>query len=107
MTHHKLVSDEDKYIVLACDGLFDVFTNQQCTKWIHTNEQNKESLQALTDKLCNDAIYVRKSKDNVSVLILCINYNQQPLDEEDEEQKISPKKHKFHVVMESDENNNV
>jgi len=107
ITHQKLRMAEDKFIVLACDGLFDVFSNEQCTKWIKENAQNKDtnSLQKITEKLCNDAIYVRKSKDNVSVMILCIAYTENDSDEDvDEEQKISPKKHKFHVVMESDDN---
>eukprot|EP01084_Bolivina_argentea_P029854 55386_1 len=40
ITHHKLILDEDKYIILACDGLYDVFTNEQCTEWINNNNNN-------------------------------------------------------------------
>merc|ERR1719410_2057460 len=107
VTHRKLVRNEDKFIVLACDGLFDVFSNQQCMQWMDENmetDATTDALQKITDKLCNDAIYVRKSKDNVSVLILCIDYSEEEIIKEDEEQKLSPKKHKFHVVMESDDN---
>eukprot|EP01083_Nonionella_stella_P227159 806184_1 len=74
ITHHKLILDEDKYIILACDGLYDVFTNEQCTEWINNNNNNN-NMQQITDKICHDAIHVRKSKDNVSVLILRIDYN--------------------------------
>ena len=27
--------DEDEYLVLACDGIWDVFSNEEAGKWIH------------------------------------------------------------------------
>jgi len=77
VTHHKLALDEDKFIVVACDGLFDVFSNQECVEWFRQNVQmindKKDGLQAMTHKLCNEAIDERESLDNVSVCVICIN----------------------------------
>ena len=74
ITHRKLSLGEDKYIVLACDGLYDVFTNKQCMEWLNENNSNQEDmLQEITEKMCHDAIHVRKSKDNVSILIIRID----------------------------------
>eukprot|EP01084_Bolivina_argentea_P221754 375522_1 len=76
ITYHKINKNEgDKYIMLACDGLYDVFTNEQCMQWLQTNnnfnqnqQENKQYLQTLTNKLGHDAIHVRKSKDNVTLI---------------------------------------
>jgi len=73
VTHHKVTIDEDNVIVLACDGLYDVFSNEQCMEWMRTNRGNI-STQKLAEKLCYDAIYVRKSKDNVSILIIQLDH---------------------------------
>jgi len=78
VTHHKVTLNEDKYIILACDGLYDVFTNKQCMEWLrkNTSKSHDNVVQKLTEKLCHDTIYVRKSKDNVSILIMRIDHHQ-------------------------------
>ena len=76
VTHHRVAVEEDKFIVLACDGLYDVFSNEQCMEWMKENNLKSMTTQKLTDKLCNDAIYVRKSKDNVSILIIRLDHRE-------------------------------
>jgi len=76
VTHHKVIIDHDSVIVLACDGLYDVFSNEQCMEWMKENNTPSMTTQKLTDKLCNDAIYVRKSRDNVSILIIRLDHRE-------------------------------
>lgn len=82
ITHHKLILNEDKYIILACDGLFDVFTNEQCMDWLLKNTTNSHNdiIQDIADKLCHDSIYVRKTKDNVSIIIIRIDHDEIEID---------------------------
>lgn len=70
ITHHKVNLDEDNTIVLACDGLFDVFTNSQCMHWMQQNDSPAMATKELANKLCYEAIEERRSGDNVSVLII-------------------------------------
>jgi len=79
VTRHRVTLGEDALIVLACDGLYDVFSNRQCMEWVQRNSGDgleQPTAQRLADKLCDDAIFVRKSKDNVSVLIIRLDHRQ-------------------------------
>jgi len=89
VTHHKLVANQDKYIILACDGLYDVFSNEQCMKWLHSHtdgEAHNDSMQSVTEQLAYDSIYVRRTKDNVSILILRLDAYPSKLQESSDEQ---------------------
>ena len=72
ITHFKL-NNNDKYILLGCDGLFDVFTNNDITKFISNGINSHSSLNNLCQNICNHAINVRKSKDNVSTILIKFN----------------------------------
>jgi len=85
ITHHKVALDKDKSVVLACDGLYDVFSNQQCMEWMREMNTTSMTTQKLTEKLCNDAIYVRKSKDNVSILIIQLDHCEVAIEPQEEE----------------------
>jgi len=80
ITHHKLTLNEDKYIIVACDGLYDVFTNEQCMEWLSGNINEDMSMQDVTDKLCHTSIYDRKTKDNVSIIIIKIDSHEVEVD---------------------------
>ena len=83
VTHHKLILNEDKYVIVACDGLYDVFTNEQCMEWLNENiDTNISSMQDITDKLVHTAIYDRKTKDNVSIIIMRIDENEVFIDDD-------------------------
>eukprot|EP00486_Rosalina_sp_Unknown_P016701 CAMPEP_0201578948 /NCGR_PEP_ID=MMETSP0190_2-20130828/26110_1 /ASSEMBLY_ACC=CAM_ASM_000263 /TAXON_ID=37353 /ORGANISM="Rosalina sp." /LENGTH=535 /DNA_ID=CAMNT_0048012699 /DNA_START=79 /DNA_END=1686 /DNA_ORIENTATION=- len=80
ITHHKLTFNEDKFVIVACDGLYDVFTNEQCMQWLEKNSNDSISMQDLTDKLCHTSIYDRKTKDNVSIIIVKIDHHEVEVD---------------------------
>jgi len=71
---------EDEFIVVACDGLFDVFTSQQCVDYIRDKlaenqimEQDPQKVaKELVFEAINNATTRKKHSDNVSVIIVCL-----------------------------------
>jgi serine/threonine protein phosphatase PrpC len=70
------ISSTDKFLVIACDGLWDVFTNQEVTEYIlnemkndYKYEAHKSTKNNIAFKLATDAIN-KGSTDNISVMIL-------------------------------------
>jgi protein phosphatase 1B len=63
-------ADEDEFLVLACDGIWDVFTNEECGAWIRdTVSSGCASLRDLCEELLDEGLK-RGSKDNMSVVIV-------------------------------------
>jgi len=83
ITHHTLAPTTAKrrqYIVLACDGLFDVFSNEQCMEWLLMQLIETRDVQTIAERLCRDAIQVRRSKDNVSILLVHVDADETELE---------------------------
>jgi hypothetical protein len=78
---------DDKFIVLACDGIWDVLSNQDVVNFIieYFNELKKKgktinNLKGKSDnniacKLAEYAINVKKSSDNISIIIIFLKDN--------------------------------
>jgi serine/threonine protein phosphatase PrpC len=68
------IKPNDKFIILACDGLWDVMTNQQVIDFILSNcyKNNKRinKTKNIAQLLAKHAINTLKSTDNVSVIIV-------------------------------------
>jgi len=67
-------SKNDKFMLIACDGVFDVFSNQEAIDAVHDlyvsidqNESSKE--QKITAALVNSAVD-KGSTDNVSAIVI-------------------------------------
>eukprot|EP00633_Aureoumbra_lagunensis_P002331 CAMPEP_0197298076 /NCGR_PEP_ID=MMETSP0890-20130614/42613_1 /TAXON_ID=44058 ORGANISM="Aureoumbra lagunensis, Strain CCMP1510" /NCGR_SAMPLE_ID=MMETSP0890 /ASSEMBLY_ACC=CAM_ASM_000533 /LENGTH=564 /DNA_ID=CAMNT_0042775581 /DNA_START=317 /DNA_END=2011 /DNA_ORIENTATION=+ len=67
-------SDKDDFILLASDGLFDVFSNDEAVHFVHNQLKTKDPQQA-AEALVTGAIHDRGSRDNVTVLILDLREN--------------------------------
>jgi serine/threonine protein phosphatase PrpC len=71
------IDDNDKFIILACDGLWDVFDNQSAVDFVLHEMKNNYKYNIITNslknniamKLASDAIK-RGSTDNVSCMVL-------------------------------------
>jgi len=74
--HHK-ITEHDAYLVLACDGLFDVYQNEEVQTYVNEikNSDPNLTLNEIAKQLVNDAINVRHSGDNVSTIIVKLNIN--------------------------------
>jgi serine/threonine protein phosphatase PrpC len=74
------INSNDKFLVLGCDGLWDVFSNQDVVDFILTEMTNDYKYNIFTtnlknniaNKLATEAIK-RGSTDNISVMILFFN----------------------------------
>jgi hypothetical protein len=62
---------EGSFLFLACDGIWDVFTNEEITTLI-TEELKSESinLQEISERIIDQTIVKKNSKDNCSVIIV-------------------------------------
>lgn len=68
-----ILSNADEFLLLACDGLFDVFRSQDAIalarqELIAHRGEPAEVARILSDQ----AIRVRRSRDNVSILIIIL-----------------------------------
>jgi serine/threonine protein phosphatase PrpC len=71
--HPQVLSHQDEFLLLACDGLFDVFRSQDAIalarqELIAHRGEPAEVARILSDQ----AIRVRRSRDNVSILIIVL-----------------------------------
>jgi serine/threonine protein phosphatase PrpC len=62
----------DRFIVLACDGLWDVMENQEVVDFVISQIKSESQLKStnMAKILANYAINTKKSTDNVSVIII-------------------------------------
>lgn len=74
--NYKLTKD-DKFIILGCDGLWDVLTNQEAVNFVisrafdvNTGNKNKEITSENISKLLAEYAIKKGSTDNVTVIIV-------------------------------------
>eukprot|EP01033_Poteriospumella_lacustris_P007324 gene7324-5271_t len=67
------IQDNDQFLLLACDGLFDVFTPEEVVTFVRTNMEKHGDTQRCCQQLTYDAIRKRNSRDNVSVILIILN----------------------------------
>lgn len=68
--HKFALTNKDNYIVLACDGLWDVMSNQEVINFINNKLKNNTDLNLIAKQLVEHAIYELHSSDNVTVFIV-------------------------------------
>jgi len=69
--HVRLTQTTD-FILLACDGLYDVFTNDEVVTFINTRIDKEVVLETIANELVEEAID-RGSTDNITVVIVKFN----------------------------------
>jgi protein phosphatase len=67
------VTDHDQFFLLACDGLFDVFTPEDVIAFVRSNMEEHGDTQRCCQNLTFEAIRKRNSRDNVSVILIILN----------------------------------
>ena len=63
------------YFVIASDGLYDVMTNTEIVNFINYHIDKNLKLKDISKKLVQYAINNKHSSDNVSVIIVLLNYH--------------------------------
>ncbi|KAL6065508.1 protein-serine/threonine phosphatase [Balamuthia mandrillaris] len=67
------VTDDLEFLLLACDGVWDVFSNDDAVKVVRKAlKRNGGDANAAAEALTNEA-YERKSTDNISALVVVLN----------------------------------
>eukprot|EP00742_Colponemidia_sp_Colp-10_P003389 GILJ01003609.1.p1 GENE.GILJ01003609.1~~GILJ01003609.1.p1 ORF type:complete len:518 (+),score=70.65 GILJ01003609.1:79-1632(+) len=68
---------EDEFVLIACDGLFDVFSSQDAVDFIRHRLASmpvcEQDPQRVVKEIVNEAIHTRRSRDNVSAIIVTLN----------------------------------
>jgi len=67
------LTDEDHFILLACDGLFDVFQSTEVVDYIKQEMGKHHDSQRTCENLSHTAIHQRVAHDNVSIVLLMLN----------------------------------
>jgi len=65
----------DEFILLACDGLFDVMSSQQVVTFVRARIAEGMNEEAAAVALANHAIETLGSLDNVTVILIGLNWN--------------------------------
>lgn len=71
------ISPQDEFIVLGCDGLFEVMEPQQVVDYVRTKLELHGDVQHACEELVSHAINMG-STDNVSAIIVCFNQDPAP-----------------------------
>ena len=73
ITEINLDPEGDEFILVACDGLFDVFSSADAVAFARDRLiQLQGDPATVAGMLSSEAINVRRSRDNVSILIVCL-----------------------------------
>lgn len=74
---------EDEFILIACDGLWDVFSSQEAVDAVRRKmvrmEVREQDPQRVVKELVTEAIYKKGSKDNVTAQLVLLSCGISPL----------------------------
>jgi len=62
-------SDEDEFLILACDGVWDVMTNEEVVSYINSRLLINDNLQKVCEELLETCL-AKGSRDNMSVILI-------------------------------------
>ncbi|KAF4735892.1 hypothetical protein FOZ63_032923, partial [Perkinsus olseni] len=74
--HAEFIQDGDEFIVIACDGLFDVLSSQEVVDFVRSRllhmPKGEQDPAVVAQELVSDAIMEKNSRDNVTCLIVML-----------------------------------
>ncbi|KAL2622733.1 hypothetical protein R1flu_002938 [Riccia fluitans] len=74
---HAELSDEDEFLVIGCDGLWDVFTSQGAVDFARRSLQAHNDPERCSRELVDEAL-VRHTTDNLTVVTVCFSREPPP-----------------------------
>jgi protein phosphatase 2C family protein 2/3 len=74
-TFVETLADDDEFVLLACDGVWDVFESQQAVAYVRGSLKRHSDVDRACRELANEALR-KHSSDNVTVLI--VSFHQVP-----------------------------
>lgn len=67
------ITKDDQFLLLACDGLYDVFTEEEIINFVKKDMLDHKDAQRCCQNLTHEAIRERNSRDNVSIILVILN----------------------------------
>jgi len=61
----------DEFLVLACDGIWDVMSNEDLCQYVHSRLLLTDDLQAVTSQVIDTCLY-KGSRDNMSIVLVVL-----------------------------------
>ncbi|XP_062406121.1 protein phosphatase, Mg2+/Mn2+ dependent, 1Ab [Sardina pilchardus] len=61
---------EDEFVVLACDGIWDVMANEELCDFVRSRLEVTEDLESVCNEIVDTCLY-KGSRDNMSVVLVC------------------------------------
>jgi len=65
-------SDKDEFLVLACDGVWDVMTNEDICDFISARMRISDNLETICNEVIDTCLY-KGSRDNMSIIIIAFH----------------------------------
>ncbi|XP_032803939.1 protein phosphatase 1B-like isoform X1 [Petromyzon marinus] len=63
-------SDGDEFVVLACDGIWDVMSNEELGQFVHSRLLLTDDLEKICNQVLDTCLY-KGSRDNMSIVLVC------------------------------------
>uniref|UniRef100_A0A4W3GU49 Protein phosphatase 1B n=1 Tax=Callorhinchus milii TaxID=7868 RepID=A0A4W3GU49_CALMI len=63
-------TDEDQFIILACDGIWDVMANEEICDFVKSRLEVTDDLEKVCNQIVDTCLY-KGSRDNMSVILIC------------------------------------
>jgi serine/threonine protein phosphatase PrpC len=77
----RILSHHDEFIVIACDGLWDVCSNEQAIGFVREIcDKGTNTMQLVAEKMCDKALELG-SNDNISVIVVKLSNSINPIHE--------------------------
>ncbi|XP_063079634.1 protein phosphatase, Mg2+/Mn2+ dependent, 1Ab isoform X2 [Engraulis encrasicolus] len=61
---------EDEFVVLACDGIWDVMANEELCDFVRSRLELTDDLESVCNEIVDTCLY-KGSRDNMSVVLVC------------------------------------
>jgi serine/threonine protein phosphatase PrpC len=68
-----VITPKDSFLLLGCDGLFDVLTKEEIVAFVTAELNQHGDVQKCATAITHEAIRMRNSRDNVSVIIIVLS----------------------------------
>ena len=68
------LSPEDHFLLLACDGLWDVLSDHEACRLVLDGLRKHGSPQQACDKLVDSVVHSAKCTDNVSAILVVLDW---------------------------------
>jgi len=77
----------DQFVVLACDGIWDVMTNEELAEFLHSRMRLTNDLSSVCNQVVDTCLY-KGSRDNMSIILMTLDaapqVSQEAIDQERE-----------------------